>query len=188
VPDHLARQQLDAGLPEIGRAPSDEGVVRAIVIRPVTNQRRLLSECRLSCEGGAEGDSWAVKCWLTLPDGSPHPAVQITMMNARVMELMAGNVEHWPPAGDNLFVDLDLSRANLATGDQLTVGDAVLEITDKSHTGCKKLAARYGTDAVAFVNSPLGKELRLRGIYAKVVQAGTVRVGDVVRKLYDAAI
>jgi MOSC domain-containing protein YiiM len=184
----LTRQQLDATLPRIRQAPCDEGPLRAIVIRPVTNERRSLSECRLSPEGGAEGDGWAKNCSRRRPDGRLDPDTQITMMNARVIESIAGDEPTWPPAGDNLFVDLDLSRENLDTGDQLTVGDVILEITAESHTGCKKFAARFGVDALAFVNTAVGKELRLRGIYAKVIQAGTVKVGDTVRKLYDKGL
>ncbi len=181
--DHRSREELDLGLEEIGRAPKDKGVLEAIVIRPSTNERRPLERVRISAEAGVEGDSWSKSCWKTLPDGSPDPDVQVCIMSARVIRLLAGDKAHWPPAGDQLFIDLDLSKDNLAPGQRLKLGEAVIEITAEPHNGCKKFAARYGPAATQFVNAREGKERRLRGIYARVVEPGEISVGDTVEKL-----
>lgn len=153
------------------------------MIRPETDARTSLQQCELSAELGVHGDNWALGCWMSLPDGRPHPDVQVAIMNARTIALVAVDEARWPLAGDNLFVDLDLSEANLPPGTRLRVGSALLEITAVPHTGCKKFAARFGVDATRFVNSREGKRLHLRGIYAKIVQGGTTAVGDVVEKL-----
>lgn len=175
--------EINVGLDHVKHSPSDNGLLRSIVIRPASDMRVRLQECRLSPEGGTEGDLWAKGCWLSLPDGKPHPDVQIAIINSRLIDLLAGSLARWELAGDNLYVDLDLSRDNLAPGRQLQIGECVLEITDQEHKGCDKFRDRYGMDAVRFVNSPLGKHLRLRGIYAKVIHSGIVRVGDTIKKL-----
>lgn len=175
--------ELTAGLAEILESPKTSGVLKAIVIRPETDARRSLDACELSPAGGVHGDNWALGCWKTLPDGRPHPEVQVTIMNARAIALIAAAPERWELAGDNLYVDMDLSDENLPTGQRLQIGTAVLEITDQAHNGCKKFAARFGTDAVKFVNSPEGKKHNLRGVYAKIVEAGVVTVGDEVSKV-----
>ena len=180
---HLDLAELEDGLPEIRRSPTDRGVLRAIVIRPETDARTSLQQCELSPEGGVHGDNWAKGCWMSLPDGRPHPDVQVTIMNARTIALIAQDEARWPLAGDNLFVDLDLSGDNLPPGTRLAVGSALLEITAVPHKGCKKFAARYGVDATRFVNSREGLRLHLRGIYAKIVEGGVVAVGDAVAKL-----
>jgi MOSC domain-containing protein YiiM len=180
---HLSFAELNAGLPEIEQSPTDHGVLKAIVIRPATGQRTTLSECKISPEGGVHGDNWADGCWKSLPDGTPHPDVQIAIMNSRAIALIAGLEDRWPLAGDNLFIDLNLSHENLAVGQRLAIGTSVIEVTAEAHNGCRKFSKRYGSDAVRFVNSQTGKRLHLRGIYAKVVTTGTIRVGDVVAKL-----
>ena len=109
--------------------------------------------------------------------------MQLNIMNSRVIALLAQDQERWQLAGDQLFIDMDLSDKNLPAGTRLTLGTAVIEITAKPHTGCKKFAARFGQDAIRFVNSPLGKELHLRGVNAKVIQSGTIQVGDAVKKI-----
>ncbi|QDU74935.1 hypothetical protein Pan97_19550 [Bremerella volcania] len=183
MPEHLTLEQLHEGLPHIQQSPSDEGTLEAIVIRPKTNERSQLAHCELSLEGGVHGDNWALGCWKSLPDGSPHPDVQVAIANTRAIDLIAGDPGRWALAGDNLYVDFDLSAENLPAGQQLAIGDVVLEITEIPHNGCKKFSDRFGSDAVKFVNSAIGKQLHLRGIYARVVKSGVVRVGDAIRKL-----
>lgn len=181
---HLTIDELNNGLSAIRQSPLDEGRLNEIVIRPVKDERVSLTECDISPELGVHGDNWARGCWMSLPDGRPHPDVQICIMNSRAISLIAQEESRWRLAGDNLFVDLDLSRENLQPGQQLATGSAVIEITAVAHNGCSKFAQRFGADAVKFVNSESGKQLRLRGIYAKVVQAGVIHVGDVIRKMW----
>ncbi len=176
---HLTMAQLKAGLPDILSSPADNGSVDAIVVRPQADQRLDVSSCNVSLAGGLEGDHWAKGCWKTTEDGSPHPDVQICIMNSRCINLVAaGDRANWPPAGDNLFVDLDLRPDNMPPGQRLQVGSAVLEITDTPHKGCAKFVERYGRDATAFVNVGEGDTYKLRGIYARVVQDGSISVGD----------
>ena len=106
-------------------------------------------------------------------------------MNARVAALLAGTRDRWQLAGDQLYIDLDLSYDNLPPGTRLDIGAAVIEITAQPHNGCGKFVERFGLDAMKFVNSEVGKAHNLRGIYAKVIKAGEIRSGDVVRKKED---
>jgi hypothetical protein len=181
---HLTLAELEEGLDEIRHSPADRGVLRMIVRRPCDNEREVLAEGQLDLVEGLVGDDWSKIGSSMTPDGSPHPEMQITIMNARAIALLAGSEERWSLAGDQLFVDLDLSGDNLPPGTHLLVGEtAVLEVTAMPHTGCKQFAERYGTDATKFVNSPEGKRLHLRGINAKVISSGTIRTGDLVRKV-----
>ncbi len=178
-----SRAELEASLPDIQAAPKDVGTLDLIVVRPNHGERETPDSAHLSLSGGVEGDHWAKGCWLTLEDGSPHPDVQICMMPSRMIRAIAGDKENWPAAGDNLFIDMDLSPANLPPGTQLAIGSVELEITAEPHKGCQSFIDRYGRDACVFVNTRIGDELKLRGIYARVIQDGTLAVGDAVRKL-----
>jgi len=186
---HISTEELDARLEYISDAPKDRGELKMIVIRPRTNEREVLNTCHLSSEKGAEGDNWADGCWKKLPDGNPHPDVQLTLMNYRVLEVIEASDEKRALAGDNLCVDLDLSDVNLQRGDRLKIGDSIIEISAVPHNGCRKFQARFGADALAYVNSSRGKELHLRGIYARVVKDGVVTVGDAIEivKAEDSA-
>ena len=129
------------------------------------------------------GDSWNRRGSSRSIDGGPHPDMQLNIMNARAIALVAQSPDRWPLAGDQLFVDLDLSPANLPPGTRLAIGSAIVEVTAEPHTGCGKFVSRFGVDAMKFVNSTIGRELSLRGINAKVVQPGAIRIGDAVRKM-----
>ncbi len=181
----LSRDELEAGLAAAGASPRDRGRLDAIVIRPQHDARQSLRSSEISLARGVHGDHWEQGCWMSTDDGAPHPDVQICIMNSRVAQLVARDRARWPLAGDNLFVDLDLGPENLPPGQRLGVGSAVLEISPVPHLGCQKFAARFGRDAVRFVNSAEGKARHLRGIYARVVRDGTIAVGDVVSKIDD---
>jgi MOSC domain-containing protein YiiM len=181
----LTRAQLDAGLHHVLASPLDDGSVELIVARPAAGERVVLEKSELDPDAGLVGDSWVDRFSRHTPDGSPHPAMQLTLMNARAAALIAQSVGRWPLAGDQIYVDLELGYDNVPPGTQLEVGDAVVEITDEPHTGCAKFAERFGMDAVRFVNSPLGRTHNLRGVNARVVTGGVVRPGDTVRKLVD---
>lgn len=180
---HLTTEELQAGVDEIRRAPRTEGVLQLIVSRPSVDARETLDVAELDTVEGLVGDTWRFRKSTRTFDGSPHPDMQLNIMNARVAALVAVEQNRWPLAGDQLYVDLDLSASNLPAGTQLSIGTAVIEVTAQPHTGCSKFVSRFGVDAMKFVNSPVGRELCLRGINAKVVRPGTIRVGDAVRKL-----
>jgi len=180
--EHPTATALVDGLDDIRRSPRDHGRVDLIVRRPAVNAREVLTEARLERTRGLVGDTWPVRPSGMTPDRSPHPDLQLTLMNRRAAALVAGGEERRPLAGDQLYVDLDLSEANLPPGTRLALGSAVIEISDKPHRGCAKFAERFGQEALRFVNSPVGRELRLRGVNARVVVSGTVRVGDAIRK------
>ena len=183
---HLTMEELEAGLDEIRQSPTEEGLLQLIVRRPRVDAREVLEEGELHPSEGLVGDSWRFRGSSRTPDGSAHPDMQLNIMNARVIALVAQLKDRWQLAGDQLFIDLDLSAENLPAGTQLSLGAAVIEVSPQPHTGCEKFVARFGRDAVKFVNSAVGKELHLRGINAKVVQPGIIRVGDVARKISKA--
>ena len=153
-----------------------------IVRRPAIDEREVLAEGVLDCAVGLVGDSWPSRPSTSSPDGGPHPDRQLTLMNARVAALVSRSRERMALAGDQLYVDLDLSIANAPAGTRLAIGTAVIELTEAPHLGCEKFVARFGQDALRFVNSAVGRSLRLRGANAKVVTGGGLRVGDAVTK------
>ena len=186
---HLPLRELLAGLDEIRASPTDHGRVELVVARPTVDDRTVLDEGELDCAVGLVGDNWSRRPSSNTPDGSPHPQLQLTIMNARVSALVSGLLAGGPDlrhlAGDQLHVDLDLSAANLPPGTRLAVGGAVVEVTPFPHRGCAKFVRRFGADAMRFVNSPVGAELNLRGVNARVVAPGVVRPGDPVVRLSE---
>lgn len=180
---HFSATELDQGIENILAAPEDNGELRLIVQRPEVDQRETPQQARLDVEQGLVGDNWLQRGSRHMPDGAADPDMQLNIMNTRVVDTVAGSEDRWALAGDQLFIDMNLSPDNLPPGTQLQLGEAVIEITEPPHTGCKKFAARFGVDAMVFVNSGRGKELNFRGICAKVVRSGDIHVGDVARKL-----
>src|SRR6266849_1220059 len=176
---HLTASELEAGLEDIRRSPKDNGVLEMIVRRPQVGERELLQEGQLDPAEGLVGDSWKLRN----PGRTPNPDVQLTVMNARVAALVSQDKSRWQLAGDQLYIDLDLSDDNLPAGTRLAIGSAVIEVSAQLHTGCAKFVERFGLDAMNFVNSALGKSMHLRGINTRVIQPGTIRVGDRATKL-----
>jgi hypothetical protein len=179
---HLSGERLEAGLGQIRDSPQDGGRLVLIVRRPAVGERTLLAEAVLDQASGLDGDNWLIRGSTSTPDGSADPHRQVTVMNARVAELVAGGTGRMPLAGDQLYLDLDLSLDNLPAGSLLAVGQAVLQVSEAPHLGCAKFAERFGAEAMRFVSSRVGRQLRLRGMNARVVVPGTVRVGDLATK------
>ena len=183
----LQRSELEAGLDLIRRAPRDEGVLELIVRRPETGVREVLAHGELDLAAGLVGDNWSTRGSSRTADGRAHPDMQLNVMSSRAIALVAVEKERWPLAGDQLFVDLDLSEANVPAGTRLAMGSAVIEVTREPHTGCAKFVSRFGVEAMKFVNSPIGRALNLRGVNARVVTPGTIRAGDPVSVLRRGA-
>ena len=178
----LSGAALEAGLDHVRAAPRDSGMLELIVRRPRVGEREVVEQAELDPAIGVWGDNWHARGDFRTRGGPPDPEAQITIMNARVAALVAQARDRWPLAGDQLYVDFDLSGAHLPAGTRLAIGDALLEVSAQPHTGCAKFVSRFGVAAMKFVNSPVGRELNLRGINARVLRAGTVRVGDTIRK------
>lgn len=180
---HLTMAELEAGLDVVRQSPKDEGVLELIVRRPQIGEREVLEEGELDLVEGLVGDNWRTRGSSRTSNGLGHPEMQLNIMNSRAIALIAQEKARWQLAGDQLFIDIDLSDETLPPGTKLALGTAVIEVTPIPHRGCKKFVERFGLDAVKFVNSTIGKQLHLRGINAKVVQPGIIRVGDVAKKL-----
>lgn len=179
---HRTAEQLEAGIDAIRASPREEGTIAWIACRPSPGERIVLETATLDVAGGLVGDNWVTRPTKS-PDQKPHPDAQVTLMNVRSVELVAGVRDRWALAGDQLYVDLDLSLENLPAGTRLQVGSAVLEVTALPHTGCAKFTERFGSAASRWVNTPVGRSLNLRGINVRVVTSGQVRRGDAIRKL-----
>ena len=178
---HLIKEEIEKGMPHVFASPKEEGVVEAIFIRPKKDERKSLQEAQLSPEKGVEGDRWVDLCWVKLKDGGSDPRAQISLFNSRLMRLIAPDKKRWALSGDNLIVEFDLSP--LRPGQKLRLGEAVIEVSDQPHTGCKKFASRYGLEVKNYLDSSQGKRLNLRGVYATVLHAGKVKVGDMLKKI-----
>ena len=175
--EHLTTAEIEQGLYKVIESPTDNGTLDLIVCRPQEDERKVLATGELDTENGLVGD-----CWLTYNDGQIE--AQITIINSRLIDLLAQeDKERWKLAGDQLYIDLNLTDENLPARTRLAIGSAIIEVTPKPHNGCQKFIERFGLDAMKFVNSPVGKQFHLRGIYAKVIQSGTIRQGDLVRKI-----
>jgi len=179
---HVTLAELEAGLDAVRLAPRDQGLIALIVRRPRVEERELLDVGQFDVVEGLVGDSWKLRSSSRTPDRTPHPDMQVNIIGARAIALISPDRSRWQLAGDQLFVDMDLSAENLPPGTRLEIGTAVLEVTDQPHTGCRKFAERFGADALKFVNSTVGRALNLRGINARVVRNGVVRVGDSVSR------
>ena len=180
---HLTLEQLESGLEHIRQSPKDVGVLKLISRRPNTDEREVVDKAQLDPAHGLVGDNWKARGSRSAADGMANPEMQLNVMNARVIKLIAQDKSRWSLAGDQLFVDFDLSEANVPPGTRLTIGSAVIEVTAPPHLGCKKFSDRFGPDAMKFVNSPEGKQLHLRGVNAQVMQAGIIRNEDLVAKI-----
>jgi hypothetical protein len=178
---HLTISELEAGIDRIIDAPSESGVLSLIVRRPSEGEREVLEVGQLDIVDGLIGDRWQVET--PTVDGVRDAHNQVNVMSARAISLIAGDPERWQLAGDQLYLDFDISEDNLPAGSRIAIGDAVIEVSAIPHTGCQKFSRRFGVDAIRFVNSEGGRKLRLRGLNARVVTSGTIRQGDPVRKL-----
>jgi hypothetical protein len=176
--------ELESALDHLRAAPADAGTLSLVVRRPERLARELLREAVVDEADGLVGDNWLSRATSRAKAEGRHLDAQVTVMSARMVGLLGDTDDERALAGDQLYVDLDLSHDNLPAGSRFQVGDdVVLEVTAKPHAGCRKFLARFGEDAVAFVNSEEGSRLRLRGLNARVVRGGVVRVGDDVRRI-----
>jgi hypothetical protein len=179
---HKTATELETGMASVMDAPANEGQVRLVVRRPGKGEREILSEGEFDLERGLVGDDWINRPGLK--SDVPSPFAQVTVMNARYAELIAGDSPgQWALAGDQLYVDFDISKTNLPPGAQLRVGEIVLEIQPEPHTGCVQFSGRFGSDALRATNDERGRQLRLRGVNATIIEPGLVRPGDIVARL-----
>ncbi|MCI0711451.1 MAG: MOSC domain-containing protein [Chloroflexi bacterium] len=176
-------EELEQGLVGIDASPSNHGTLEMIVCRPAVGERKLLDSGNIDLDVGLVGDTWKQRGSRHTEDGSAMIEAQITLMNSRVIQLITQDRDRWALAGDQLYVDFNLSIENLPPGQQLAIGEVVLEISDKPHTGCDKFTKRFGHGAIRFVNSKSGRARLLRGVNARVIQPGRIRVGDTVQKV-----
>ena len=181
----ISPRDFEPNVPDVQAAPRDNGLLELIVLRPAVDVREIVMDGQLDLSVGLVGDSWIARGSASTPDGSASPERQLTLMNVRVLKAIEPDPARWPLAGDQLYVDLDLSIENLPAGTHWAIGSAVIEISEPPHTGCAKFSARFGSDALRWINSPTGRALRMRGLNARIVTPGAIRTGDTIRRVTE---
>lgn len=181
-PTKRSTDELDTQLAAVRSAPTDGGELQLIVRRPGVGEREALDEAKLDPAIGLDGDNWFVRGSKHSDDGAAEAPKQLTIMSSRAAAAVAGDRANWALAGDQLYVDMDISHENLPAGTRLRLGEALLEISEPPHTGCQKFTKRFGLDAMRWVNSDVGKPLRLRGVNCRIIESGTIRLGDTLTK------
>jgi MOSC domain-containing protein YiiM len=176
-------RDFDGYLAAIREASTDEGRLELIVRRPAVDDRETLQEAALDTSDGLVGDGWASRGSRATHDGSADLEAQLTLISTRVLQAIEPDRERWPLAGDQLYVDFNLSQESLPAGSRLAIGSAIIQVSETPHTGCAKFSARFGSDALRWINSPIGRAHRMRGLNARIVEGGTIRTGDVVRRV-----
>ncbi len=179
----LTTTDIQSRLAAQGDSPQDNGTVEMIVCRPDEGERLQLEQAELDMTEGMKGDNWLARGSRHTDDGRAMIEAQITLMNSRTIDAIAQDREKWALAGDQLFVDFDLSAENLPVGQQIAIGTAILEVSEVPHNGCGKFTERFGSEATRFVNSKEGRANRRRGVNTRVVQAGTINIGDSITKI-----
>ena len=182
---YRTQAELEGLVATLGHVPKDAGTVRLVVARPAVDERSILDVGVLDAVTGLVGDTWSRRPTTRSADGGPHPRMQLNVMSWTVAAFLAIEEARVPLAGDQLYLDLDLSEANLPVGTRLLFGDplapsSVIEVTEEPHTGCAKFVQRFGAEAMRVVGSRQGRALRMRGLNAVVVRPGEVRPGDAV--------
>jgi hypothetical protein len=175
---HITTDEIETGIDQVLNSPKDAGIVEMIVRRPAVNKREVIESGLLDLQQGLVGDNWLTRGSSRTANGLGHPEMQLNLMNYRFALLIAGSRERAALAGDQLLVDLDLSRENLPVGTRLGIGTAVIELTSIPHLGCKKFVERFGLDAMIYANSEFGRRHNLRGVNARIIRGGTVQKGD----------
>lgn len=183
--DHATRSELNSALPSVLDAPKNGAKVELLCRRPDRNQRDFTDHLRLTQAGGIEGDYEMKKPWLTLPDGSPDPRIQVSILPKRVLDLVWRDRENVAYPGDTIIADLNVTLDNMPVGTRLQVGGAVLEVSDVWNEGCAKWKVRMGREAYDWTSAPEHEALRLRGIYCSIVGDGMVRIGDTITKIEE---
>lgn len=176
---------LMAALPHVLAAPKDAAPVQQLCLRPARGQRSFPQSVRLTRAEGVPGERWLTEPWLRLPDNSPDPDIQVSILPARVLDLVWQHGDAAPHPGDTMVADMDMSVANLPPGTLLQAGTAVLRVSHQFNDACVKWKARYGTDAKDWITAPGHPDLRLRGILCAVVQDGDVRLGDALKRISE---
>lgn len=178
----ITRAELDANTHRLLASPKDSVSIKAICVRPNFSQRRPVEEVFLCCREGVVGDRWRRSPWLRLENGEPDPRIQVSLANSRLLRLISKAGQAITLPGDNFVADIDLSEANIPVGQRLRLGEAVIEVSTVYNDACSKFAARYGKDVVAWIRAPQNRHLRLRGIFAQIVQSGRVTLRDKIQK------
>ena len=181
--DFATREELDQALPHVMAAPRNDGPVEMLCYRPQSGQRVFTERLRLTRNGGIEGDYEMSRPWLKLPDGSPDPRIQVSILPSRVLNRVWRNREPTTHPGDQVVADFNLSLENLPTGTLIRAGTAMLRVSDVWNDGCIKWKMRCGRPAYDWVRAAEHAVLRLRGIFCSIAEDGEVAVGDRIVRL-----
>lgn len=180
--DFVSRSELEANMSTLTAAPKNNVPIDCICVRPDFSERHVLDKVYLSRSEGVVGDRWKRITWIYLENGESDPRIQVSLTNSRILKFISKAQQAITLTGDNFVADIDCSEANMPVGQRLKLGEAVIEVSDVYNDACKKFAVRYGGEVMEWIRDPAYRHLRLRGIFARIVQSGWVTEHDRIQK------